>query len=79
MGALLSCLHRADDSSLPLSFPNRKSSQLLTPKKAKSSIIEDDKTPIWNGEEGSEFLPCALTNLSFSLDEIKTIKSKLGV
>ncbi|XP_045820672.1 wax ester synthase/diacylglycerol acyltransferase 4-like [Trifolium pratense] len=103
MGALLSCLQRADDPSLPLSFPNRKSSQLLPSKKSflmkfpstilsffnsfsdfgwsviKSSIIKDDKTPIWNSEEGLEFQPSVLSNLSFSLDEIKTIKSKLGV
>ena len=103
MGALLSCLQRADDPSLPLSCPSRKPSQLLSPKKgffkwfpstifsffnsftdfgwsiAKSSMIKDDKTPIWNGEEGVESHPCVLSNLSFSLDEIKTIKSKLGV
>ncbi|KEH30693.1 O-acyltransferase WSD1-like protein [Medicago truncatula] len=103
MGALLSCLQRADDPSLPLSFPSRKPSQLLSPKKgffkwfpstifsffnsfsdfgwsiAKSSMLKDDKTPIWNGEEGVESQPCVLSNLSFSLDEIKTIKSKLGV
>jgi len=102
-GALLSCLQRADDPSLPLSFPKRKSSQLLSPKKGffkwlpstmfsffntmsdlgwsilKSSIIKDDKTPIWNAEEGVEFLPCVVSNLSFSLDEIKIIKSKLEV
>ncbi|GAU40266.1 hypothetical protein TSUD_60570 [Trifolium subterraneum] len=103
MGALLSCLQRADNPSIPLSFPNRKSSQLLPSKNGflkkfpstilsffnsffdfgwsvvKSSIVKDDKTPIWNDEEGLEFQPCVLSNLSFSLDEIKTIKSKLGV
>jgi hypothetical protein len=103
MGALLSCLQRSDDPSLPLSFPNRKSSQLLSPKKGffnwfpltmfsffntmsdlgwsilKSSIIKDDKSPIWNDEEGPEFLPCVVSNLSFSLDEIKIIKSQLQV
>jgi len=42
-------------------------------------MLKDDKTPIWNGEEGVESQPCVLSNLSFSLDEIKTIKSKLGV
>ncbi|KAJ1397525.1 O-acyltransferase, WSD1, N-terminal [Sesbania bispinosa] len=104
MGALLSCLQRADDPSLPLTFPSRKSSQ--SPKSSKkgffnwfpstifslfnsfsdfgwsivkSSMIQDDKSPIRNGEEGLEFQPCVLSNISFSLDEIKTIKSKLGV
>lgn len=103
VGALLSCLQRADDPSLPLSFPSRKPSQSLAPKKGffkwfpstilsvlnsfsdfvwsmvKSSVIEDDKTPIRSGDEGLEFQPCVLSNISFSLDEIKMIKSKLGV
>ncbi|KAK2434716.1 O-acyltransferase WSD1 [Trifolium repens] len=30
-------------------------------------------------KEGLEFQPCVLSNLAFSLDEIKTIKSNLGV
>src|ERR1044072_4743906 len=103
VGALLSCLQRADDPSLPLSFPSRKPSQSIPPKKGffkwfpttifsffnsisdfgwsivKSSVIEDDKTPIRNGEEGVEFQPFVLSNLAFSLDQIKMIKSKLGV
>ncbi|KAL2328197.1 hypothetical protein Fmac_021624 [Flemingia macrophylla] len=106
VGALLSCLQRADDPSLPLSFPSRKSSASSPPSKkcfflrfppfstmlscfnsikdfgwsiVKSSIVEDDKTPIRSGEEGVESLPCVLWNISFSLDEVKKIKSKLGV
>ncbi|XP_061362897.1 wax ester synthase/diacylglycerol acyltransferase 11-like isoform X2 [Gastrolobium bilobum] len=104
MGALLSCLQRADDPSLPLSFPSRKSSESPPPYEkgffkwfpstifsffksisdfgwsiAKSSMIEDDKTPIRNGDEGVEFQPSVLSNISFSLDHIKQIKSKLGV
>nr|KYP44541.1 O-acyltransferase WSD1 [Cajanus cajan] len=106
VGALLSCLQRADDPSLPLSFPSRKPSASSPSSKkgfflgfspfsnmfsffnsikdfgwsiVKSSIVEDDKSPIRSGEEGVESLPCVLWNISFSLDEVKTIKSKLGV
>ncbi|CAJ1978917.1 unnamed protein product [Sphenostylis stenocarpa] len=103
MGALLSCLRRADDPSLPLSFPSRKSSSSLPSKKGffrwfpstvfsffnsisdfgwsivKSSVVADDKSPIRNGEEGVESLPCVISNISFSLDQVKNIKSKLGV
>ncbi|KAK7404996.1 hypothetical protein VNO78_06109 [Psophocarpus tetragonolobus] len=105
VGALLSCLQRADDPSLPLSFPSRKPSSASSPpfKKGffkwfpstvfsffnsisdfgwsivKSSIVEDDKTPIRSGEEGVESLPSVISNISFSLNEVKTIKSKLGV
>ncbi|XP_027345758.1 O-acyltransferase WSD1-like [Abrus precatorius] len=103
VGALLSCLQRADDPSLPLSFPSRKPSASPPSKKGffrgfpstvfsflnsisdfgwsivKSSMIEDDQTPIRSGEEGVEFLPSVISNISFSLDHIKKIKSKLGV
>lgn len=101
MGALLSCLKRADDPSLPLSFPSR--SQPDYAKKSlfkklhsdissffsslsdfgssliKTRMIEDDKTPIRSGYEGTESQPFALSNISLSLDHIKGIKSKLGV
>ncbi|KAH1142712.1 hypothetical protein GLYMA_12G114900v4 [Glycine max] len=104
VGALLSCLQRADDPSLPLSFPSRKSSASSSPSKkgffrlfsstlfsffnsisdfgwsiVKSSIVEDDETPIRSGEEGVESLPCVISNISFDLDQVKKIKSKLGV
>ncbi|KAL1363047.1 hypothetical protein HN51_011246 [Arachis hypogaea] len=109
MGALLSCLQRADDPSLPLSFPSK------TPAAAKASessgnakkcmlkrlpsivssffyslsdsgwsimkarILKDDKTPIRSGFEACELKPFTLSNMSLSLDDIKGIKSKLGV
>ncbi|KAJ1426792.1 O-acyltransferase, WSD1, N-terminal [Sesbania bispinosa] len=104
MGALLSCLQRADDPSLPLSFPSLKpsnpeslstetfwrrfslimSSALYTSSDfgwsvLKSSIINDDKTPIRSGDEGVEFHPFSITTLAFSMDHIKDIKSRLGV
>lgn len=103
MGALLSCLQRADDPSLPLTFPSR---IRLDPKYSKKSlfkklcfgvndffssisdfgssimktrIIEDDKTPIRSGYQGNEFQPVALTNILLTLDQIREVKSKLGV
>lgn len=45
----------------------------------KSSLIEDDKTPIRSGVEGAEFLPATIFSITFPLDHIKEIKSKLGV
>ncbi|XP_058730389.1 wax ester synthase/diacylglycerol acyltransferase 4-like [Vicia villosa] len=103
MGALLSCLQRADDPSLPLSFPSR---VRLDPKYSKKSLfkklcfgvnaffssisdfgssiiktrmIEDEKTPIRSGYQGNEFQPVALSNIILSLDQIREVKSKLGV
>ncbi|XP_011001811.1 PREDICTED: O-acyltransferase WSD1-like isoform X1 [Populus euphratica] len=104
MGALLSCLQRADAPPLPLTFPSvqlhtntsgrncsmfRKvprffSSVYNTASDFCSSIIQsclvkDDKTPIRSGHSGVEFLPVAITTMTFSLDQIKQIKAKLGV
>ncbi|XP_057435972.1 wax ester synthase/diacylglycerol acyltransferase 5-like [Lotus japonicus] len=100
MGALLSCLQRVDDPSLPLSFPSLKPSKTESLSKrrfswmlssafntasdfawsvVKSSILNDDKTPIRAGDEGSDFQPISISNLAFSIDQIKDIKSKLGV
>ncbi|XP_013456651.3 O-acyltransferase WSD1 [Medicago truncatula] len=104
MGALLSCLQRADDPSLPLSFPSKRPQ--LDSKYAKKSLfkklcidissffssisdfgssilkttmIEDDKTPIRSGYEGNESHPVTLSTISLSLDQIKEIKTKLKV
>jgi hypothetical protein len=104
MGALLSCLQRADNPSLPLTFPSIQShtnkdgknfSMCRTVHKffstvynsasdfsssiIKSCLIEDDKTPIRSGQHGVEFLPAGIETMTFSLDHIKQIKSKLGV
>ncbi|XP_061367099.1 wax ester synthase/diacylglycerol acyltransferase 4-like [Gastrolobium bilobum] len=103
MGALLSCLQRADDPSLPLSFPSLKSSKQESSTKSfyrrfswmlssafntvsdfgwsvlKSSIINDDKTPIRSGDEGAEFHPISISSMAFSVDRIKDIKTRLGV
>lgn len=108
MGALLSCLQRADNPSLPLTFPSRQrsSSSTMDDRRdkrsmfsyvpvifssvvntiwdvcwgiSKSSLIEDDRTPIRSGNEGVEFHPTSITTMTFSLDQIKLIKAKLGV
>lgn len=103
MGALLSCLQRADDPSLPLSFPSLKQSKTESSSKSicrkfswmlssafntvsdfgwsmlKSSIISDDKTPIRFGDEGADFRPISISSMTFSIDHIKDIKSRLGV
>ncbi|KAL5143563.1 O-acyltransferase WSD1 [Glycine soja] len=104
MGALLSCLQRADDPSLPLSFPSLKQSkQEPSSTKSfcrkfswmcssafntvsdfgwsvlKSSIISDDKTPIRFGDEGADYQPISISSMTFSIDHIRAIKSRLGV
>ncbi|XP_054808767.1 LOW QUALITY PROTEIN: wax ester synthase/diacylglycerol acyltransferase 4-like [Prosopis cineraria] len=101
MGALLSCLQRADDPSLPLSFPSLKPSKSANKNffstfslvmssayntvvdfywsMLKSTIIEDDKTPIRSGFEGTEVRPLTISTMTFSIDQIKLIKSRLGV
>ncbi|KAH7533339.1 hypothetical protein FEM48_Zijuj04G0120400 [Ziziphus jujuba var. spinosa] len=43
----------------------------------KSSLLEDDKTPIRSGNDGIEFQPTEIASMSFSLDQIKLIKTKL--
>ncbi|KAK1399893.1 O-acyltransferase WSD1 [Heracleum sosnowskyi] len=104
VGALLSCLQRADDPSLPLTLPSRQSS--TRPKKAnasllkaaaqfsftvmtslldfgramlRSSIVEDDYTPIRTSSDGVEFRPLAITTMAFRLDHIKKITTNLKV
>lgn len=99
MGALLSCLQRADDPSLPLTFPsvrllsNNTSLMKILPKifsvvfntvsdfcwsVRKSTVLEDDKTPIRSGDDGVEFRPISMATMGFSLDHIKQIKANLG-
>ncbi|XP_030928792.1 O-acyltransferase WSD1-like isoform X2 [Quercus lobata] len=103
MGALLSCLQRADNPSLPLTFPSRQHTQSKSNRESscrrvpklfslifnsvsdfafcffKSTLVEDDRTPIRSGIEGVEHRPIMITNMIFSLDSIKHIKAKLGV
>jgi hypothetical protein len=104
MGALLSCLQRVDNPSLPLTFPSIQSHTNKDGKNfsmcrtvheffstvyntasdfsssiIKSCLIEDDKTPIRSGQHGVEFRPAGIETMTFSLDHIRQIKSKLGV
>lgn len=104
MGALLSCLHRADNPLLPLTLPSRQSSSKPSAKNVsffraaarfpstlmtslfdfghsilKSSIMEDDLTPIKSDVDGVEFRPLAITNMAFQLDQIKKITTSLKV
>ncbi|KAL8468799.1 hypothetical protein ACS0TY_031845 [Phlomoides rotata] len=98
MGALLSCLQRADNPQIPLTFPNLNPpnqtlhthdnfcSKLVRVINTvtdfgwsllKSSVLEDDKTPVRSGDDGVEFRPITITTLTFSLDQIKQIKNNL--
>ncbi|KAL2330004.1 hypothetical protein Fmac_017585 [Flemingia macrophylla] len=45
----------------------------------KSSIISDDKTPIRFRDEGADFQPISISSMTFTIDHIKDIKSRLGV
>ncbi|KAL9379565.1 hypothetical protein Peur_028047 [Populus x canadensis] len=104
VGALLSCLQRADNPSLPLTLPSVQprvdtsgdhGTILKTVPKIfsllfytvsdflgslmKSSLVEDDLSPIRPGDIGIEFRPVALASMTFSLGQIKQIKATLGV
>ncbi|KAF9663131.1 hypothetical protein SADUNF_Sadunf17G0006500 [Salix dunnii] len=104
MGALLSCLQRADNPSLPLTLPSVQPradtdgdhgtifktvpkifwSLLNTVSDflgslMKSSLVDDDLSPIRSGDIGIEFRPVAFTTMTFSLCQIKQIKATLGV
>ncbi|KAJ7971164.1 O-acyltransferase WSD1 [Quillaja saponaria] len=104
MGALFSCLQRADNPTLPLTFPmNRRLSDKKRENESmfekmnsffssainttldfgesllKSTVVQDHKTPIRSGDEGIKFRPISITNITFPLDYIKEIRSKLGV
>ncbi|KAL4348289.1 hypothetical protein GQ457_17G005470 [Hibiscus cannabinus] len=106
MGALLSCLQRADNPTVPLTFPSL--GPAPTPKLSlesnnvfknipnviwsalntvsdfgwsllKSTCVEDDRSLIRSGDDGVEFKPVVISTMTFSLDHIKQIKTKLGV
>jgi hypothetical protein len=103
MSALLSCVQRADNPSLPLTLPSRRSTEAQNGNKSawarvpqlfsmvfntasdfgwsflKSTLVEDDLTPIRSGDEGAGYLPLTLSSMTFSLDRMKYIKAKLGV
>jgi hypothetical protein len=45
----------------------------------KSTLVEDDQTPIRSGDEGEEYRPITISTMTFSLDRIQHIKAKLGL
>ncbi|KAF7849333.1 hypothetical protein BT93_L0967 [Corymbia citriodora subsp. variegata] len=104
VGALLSCLPRADDPSLPITFPSvnnfssaNKDDRNIGLRKVvsrcflplvntvrdfgwsvlKSTCVEDDLSSIRHGSE--HFQPFLVSTVTFSLDRIKEIKSRLRV
>ncbi|KAL8131951.1 hypothetical protein AgCh_007742 [Apium graveolens] len=101
IGLLISTFQRADNPSLPLTFPSLQSSS--KPNGDSSSIFrvvprllrgvintvmdfgtsilkkEDDLTPIRSANKGLEMAPRNTTTITFSLDTIKQIKSRLNV
>ncbi|XVE49943.1 hypothetical protein DITRI_Ditri01bG0122600 [Diplodiscus trichospermus] len=105
MGALLSCLQRSENPSVPLTFPalsfapnheSRKSNSIFRNMTnvlysafntvsdfgwsvLKSSYLEDDRSLIRSGDPGVEFKPVVVSTMTFSLDHIKQMKTKLGV
>lgn len=97
MGVVLSCLHTASDSNIPLTFPSRRrrpihdgvlkslsrvaSAVCRTASDLGQSVLKggDEETPIRSGREGVESMPMTTFTMSFSLDDIKKIKTKLDV
>ncbi|KEH17312.1 O-acyltransferase (WSD1-like) family protein [Medicago truncatula] len=104
MGALLSCLERADNPSLPFTLPSSK----IRPKSIfntkaiikrfpsifsstiwsmldfgwsilKSSMIEDDLTPIRSRADDVKLRQITISNVSFTMEHIKEVKTRLGV
>jgi hypothetical protein len=45
----------------------------------KSSLVEDEMSPIRSGDIGIEFRPIAPASMTFSLGQIEQIKATLGV
>ncbi|RDX81430.1 O-acyltransferase WSD1, partial [Mucuna pruriens] len=103
MGALLSCMQRADKISLPFTLPSSQGTKSISTSNTvfkrlpyifslayrtisefgwsllKSSLIEDDQTPIRSCAEDTKVRKITISNVTFSLDQIKEVKSKLGV
>ncbi|KAK7381101.1 hypothetical protein VNO78_33625 [Psophocarpus tetragonolobus] len=101
MGALLTCMQRADNTSLPFTLPSRKRTKANSNTKGgvfkkfpsilfqtisefgwsflKSNLIEDDLTPIRSCAEDFKTRQITISNVTFSLDLIKELKSKLEV
>ncbi|KAK7364815.1 hypothetical protein VNO80_13558 [Phaseolus coccineus] len=101
MGALLSCMERADKASLPFTLPSSQRPKSPIPNTKvvfkrlpsillrtisefgwsllKSNLVEDDQTPIRSCSEDAKIRHINISDVSFSLDLVKEVKSKLGV
>ncbi|CAI8594134.1 unnamed protein product [Vicia faba] len=103
MGALLSCLERADNPSLPFTLPSSQRPKSIFNTKAiikrfpsifsstlrsmmdfgwsimKSSMIEDDLTPIRSRADDVKLRKITISNVSFTMERIKEVKLRLGV
>ncbi|KAK9096881.1 hypothetical protein Sjap_022378 [Stephania japonica] len=105
MGAVFSCLKRADDPSLPLTFPCASASNArqqcyersvlgrvvrfidsswnsvtdFLMSFLRSTVLEDDRTVIRSRKPRVEDLPCDIASVTFSMDDIKRVKSNLNV
>ncbi|XP_004516681.1 wax ester synthase/diacylglycerol acyltransferase 4-like [Cicer arietinum] len=104
MGALLSCLQRVDNPSLPFTLPStqtpksifntkpfsKRSFPSIFPKVfntisdfgwsiLKSSLVEDDLTPIRSCADDMKLRHITISSVSFSMNRIKEVKSRLGV
>ncbi|KAK9163004.1 hypothetical protein Syun_003906 [Stephania yunnanensis] len=105
MGAVFSCLKRADDPSLPLTFPCASASNARQQSDERnvlgkvvrfidggwnsvtgflmsflrSTVLEDDRTVIRSRKPRVEDLPCDIASVTFSMDDIKRVKSNLNV
>ncbi|KAK1285361.1 hypothetical protein QJS10_CPB20g01759 [Acorus calamus] len=98
LSALFSCVKRADDPSLPLTFPGNSTaaktggggggpglvSLVMNSVRdfvwglAKSTFLEDGVNPIRSGMEGIEFKPVEMSFATFSLDDIRRVKARIG-
>lgn len=87
IGLLLSCLRRAGNPSLPLTYPSVRKTNPNPPNFLsvvvntvsdlwKSVFVEDDVSPIRSGLSGVEFRPIDVATVTLSLDDIKQIKAK---
>ncbi|CAL5185770.1 unnamed protein product [Lathyrus oleraceus] len=107
MGALLSCLERYDNPSLPFTLPSSQRPKLVFNSKPffkrsilfpsiflskvfntvsdfgwsmlKSSLVEDDVTPIRSCADDIKLREITISSVNFSMDRIKEVKSRLGV
>ncbi|CAN1219183.1 Wax ester synthase/diacylglycerol acyltransferase 11 [Linum perenne] len=98
MGALLSCLQRADNPSLPLTLPsnnhrcsNSRNNTVVRFLSSvantfsdvcpifKNNLVADSKSAVRSGHDGIEFLEASIVTMAFYMNDVKQIKTNLGV